>query len=300
MSRRTENPQARSWISPFMSNRGRRTSGAEPRAAGQGGKPRKGIQSVEIGLRVLDALARADGPLPLKEISRATGLSASQAHRYLTSLSRQEMVVQDAKTGHYDLGHMAIRVGLAALSRIDAIEIAEEALRRLVDRVDLTGMLGIWGEHGPVAVRWRRGRSLIFASVGLGASFPLLGSATGQIFLAYLPPSITRGLVDAELADLARRGSTIARKDIPGIIAKVRHDRCAKLDGHLAPGIWAVSAPIFDSQGELVAALTLMGNPSDKEERRARTVDELRRAAAEASEKLGFADQWPHGSAKAY
>src|SRR5688572_32868742 len=84
---------------------------AAPPQAGER-KPRKGIRSVEIGLGVLDVLARAGGPLALKEISRLTRLSASQAHRYLASLMRRDMVVQDAATGHYDLGVMALRLGL--------------------------------------------------------------------------------------------------------------------------------------------------------------------------------------------
>ena len=49
---------------------------------------RKGINSVEVGLRVLEVLSSAGHSLPLKDISRLSGLSGSQSHRYLTNLIR--------------------------------------------------------------------------------------------------------------------------------------------------------------------------------------------------------------------
>jgi DNA-binding IclR family transcriptional regulator len=260
-------------------------------------KPRKGIQSVEVGLRVLDVLTRADGALALKDISRLTGLSASQAHRYLASLMRQDMVLQDPTTGRYDLGKAALRVGLAALNRLDMVQVAEEGLRTLVARVSQTAMLGIWGERGPTAVRWRRGRSLIFASVGVGASFPLLQSATGHVFLAYLPASITRPIVEAELTEAAAKGVVRTEADVETMIATVRRQRYAELDDHFVPGIWALAAPVFDFQGEIVAALTLMGNASDGVEARDRARAELLSVAGETSERLGFAGYWPGAQA---
>src|SRR3546814_19122312 len=46
---------------------------------------RKSIQSVEIGVSVLKVLADAEGPQRLRDIAAVSGLSRSQAHRYLLS-----------------------------------------------------------------------------------------------------------------------------------------------------------------------------------------------------------------------
>jgi DNA-binding IclR family transcriptional regulator len=252
------------------------------------GKPRKGIQSVEIGLRVLNVLVQAREALPLKDISRAAGLSASQTHRYLTSLMRQEMVVQDPTNGRYDLGKMALRVGLSALNRIDALQIAEDALRSLVDRVGDTGMLCVWSDRGPIAIRWRRGRTLILSSVGVGTTFPLLGAVSGHVFLAYMPSPVTRPLLEAELAERAARGRPISEAEIAEIIARVRGQRYSAADGHIVPEMRAMSAPILDHQGEIIAALTLVGSTEDSGKQNDPMLRELLRATAQASEALGF------------
>lgn len=249
---------------------------------------RKGIGAMEIGLTVLDVLARATEPLPLKDISRIAGLSASQTHRYLASLMRKEMVIQDPLSGRYDLGKMALRIGLAALNRIEALQIAEEALRVLVDRVQETGMLCIWGERGPVAIKWRRGRALIMSSVGVGTQFPLLATVSGQVFLAHMPPLVTRPLLKVELAERAARGHPMTQAEVEKITARVRSQGFAVADGHIVPGLRALSAPILDFQGEIVAALTLVGNTEDAKQKRDPAVAELLRVTAEASERLGF------------
>jgi len=78
-------------------------------------KERAGIQSVEVGFGLLQALGEAAGPLMLRDLARAANMSAAKAHRYLVSFQRLQLVVQDAATTRYDLGPAALKLGLAAL-----------------------------------------------------------------------------------------------------------------------------------------------------------------------------------------
>ena len=70
-------------------------------------KDRAGIQSVEVGFALLQALIDAPGPLALKDLAAAAGMPAAKAHRYLVSYQRSGLVKQDAATSRYDLGPMA-------------------------------------------------------------------------------------------------------------------------------------------------------------------------------------------------
>ena len=58
----------------------------------------KGIQSVEFGGNILKLMAEAGRPLPLGELAKAAGMSASKARRYLISLSR----TGDGRAGQCD------------------------------------------------------------------------------------------------------------------------------------------------------------------------------------------------------
>jgi len=75
----------------------------------------KGIQSIEHGYRLLEALEHSGGGLSLKDLASAAGMSPSKAHFYLTSLVRVGLVSQAAVGGHYEFGPAAIRFGMAVL-----------------------------------------------------------------------------------------------------------------------------------------------------------------------------------------
>jgi DNA-binding IclR family transcriptional regulator len=81
-------------------------------------KSSHGVQSLEIGVDVLKVLVESGQALMLKEIAAAAGMPASKAHRYLVSLVRSGLVEQDSQNLKYDLGPLAIPLGLAAVDRL--------------------------------------------------------------------------------------------------------------------------------------------------------------------------------------
>lgn len=221
-------------------------------------RERKGIQSVEVGVRVVDALSHAEDTLPLGEVGRLAGISASQAHRYLTSFAKSGLVYQDAATGRYGLGPQALRWGVSAMSKTDVIEISAQALNELCARLDLTGLLCIWGDRGPTCVRMRRSAFLLGTDLGLGSIMPLLTSATGHVYLAHLPTAMTRELTQAETALARKQGQAIDMRAVAAMCAEVRRSGLAQEQGHYVARVSAIAAPVFDHQGNLAAVMTLL------------------------------------------
>src|SRR5579859_1670404 len=75
---------------------------------------RRGIQSIDTGIRLLEVLEKADGPLALKELSAKADMDPSGAHRYLASFVRCGLVRQETDS-RYDFGPLALHIGLAAV-----------------------------------------------------------------------------------------------------------------------------------------------------------------------------------------
>jgi DNA-binding IclR family transcriptional regulator len=114
-----------------------------PKAALTGLPPqRAGIQSVEVGFSLLEVLAMSPGPLMLRDLAAAAGMSAAKAHRYLVSFQRLALVMQDAATTRYDLGPAALKLGLASLSRLDSVKLARQRLQALMEQI---GQPILWG-----------------------------------------------------------------------------------------------------------------------------------------------------------
>jgi DNA-binding IclR family transcriptional regulator len=123
----------------------KQTADAEPQRAG--------IQSVEVGFSLLDVLASAGDALMLRDLAARAGMSAAKAHRYLVSFQRLGLVVQDAGTTRYDLGPAALKLGLASLSRMDAVKLARARLGALMPQIGQTLALAVWGNQGLLSLR---------------------------------------------------------------------------------------------------------------------------------------------------
>jgi DNA-binding IclR family transcriptional regulator len=208
---------------------------------GLGAVRRRGIRSVETGLRVLAALAASGGPTSLTALGARSGLSPSQTHRYLQSLVAAGMAVQDA-SARYDLGPAVIRIGIAGLARLSGFARAEVAMAQFVEETGWTALLAVWGEVGPVCVRWIPGRPPTIASFGVGSVLPLC-SAVGQVFLALLGHDET----DAPLAAVGDAAPSPQALD--ALRRRVRAERTVHQDPNTANGLQMIAAPIFDLQG---------------------------------------------------
>ncbi len=226
-------------------------------------KARAGIQSLEVGFALLDALARAAGPLMLRDLAAAASMSAAKAHRYLVSFQRLGLVQQDPQTTRYDLGPAALQLGLATLSRIDAVKMARERVGPLMLEIGHTLALAVWGNYGPTIVHWEESPGAMKVSLRLGDVMPLLSSATGRCFAAHASTQAVATLLQEELA-LARaeRRPDVPRTqlDVETLLADVRTRGLARAIDSLLPAMAAFCAPVFDCDGHLVLGIAALGS----------------------------------------
>jgi DNA-binding IclR family transcriptional regulator len=184
-------------------------------------KARLGIQSVEVAGRILAALIKAGRPAALKDLARLAGMPPGKAHRYLVSLVRLQLVSQEAMSGNYGIGPMAITLGLTGLRGIEVARTALELMPALREEIDETVMLIIWGSHGPVVHAFEESSRPVFMNVRVGSTVPMLRTAAGKLFAAHLPAKQTRDLIEAERRAMTAAGTDTGRPrrfDIPNYI----------------------------------------------------------------------------------
>lgn len=225
---------------------------------------RAGVQSVEVGASLLRALADADGPRSLSALARAAGMSSAKAHRYLVSCVQAGLVVQSERSGSYDLGPLAVRIGLAALERFDAVRVAGDRLGELRDRVGQTVTLAIWTDAGPTVARIELSRHPVTLAVRVGTTYPILTSATGRVYLAFAAELVGRERVAAELATAHVARIASAPKD-EAAVERLREEILARgyasVDQTFIVGVCAMAAPLFHQDGLLAACVTIVGRP---------------------------------------
>jgi len=256
------------------------------------GADRGGVQSVRIASFILKALAAGGGALALKDLAAATGLARAKVHRYLTSLRHAGLVSQNLDTSHYQIGPLAVEIGLVGLRRISPVAEVCNALPALRDLINQTVTVAVWGDGGPVVVAMQESDHLITMNIRIGSRLPVLTTAIGRTFLAHLPGAMTEPLVAAERRDAQRQRLTVPSvQELGGWLKEIRSRRLSRAPSALLPGVDAIAAPVFDYRDHIVAVLCVVARSDAKITGwDGSAVRALTDTAVELSARLGFID----------
>jgi DNA-binding IclR family transcriptional regulator len=256
-------------------------------------KSQAGIQSVEVGFALLDALVQAPGAMMLRDLALAAGMSPAKAHRYLVSYQRLGLVTQDGENTRYDLGPSALKLGLASLERLDAVQLARSRMDDLMEKIGHTVAIAVWGNHGPVIVHWQEPARAVTVNLRLGDVMPLLGSATGRCFAAFASSAQVQPLLKQEMSQLGdtktpRPGMPHNEKQVQILLKETREQGLGRVVDTLLPGISGLAAPVWDATGRVCLCLVSLGSSADFDADVQGTVAKaLKRCAEKLSVDLG-------------
>ncbi|MCJ0766168.1 IclR family transcriptional regulator [Variovorax terrae] len=227
-------------------------------------KSQRAVQSVEVGGRLLLALAASPEPMLLKELAAKAGLPSSRAHPYLVSFGRLGFVRQDGDgSGRYALGSAALQMGLTALHQLEPLQVARPIAEVLAAETAQAVAVAVWGNLGPTVIRMIDAVHPLHVAMRAGTVMSPFGTATGRAFA---------GVVGSEQIADAMAGMALGFEDAPrtfdvraydGQIQEARDELrqhgCTRAVGKPIPGVNAFSAPIFDHERRPVLVLTLLG-----------------------------------------
>ena len=161
-----------------------------------------------------------------------------------------------------------------------------------MEKIGHTLALAVWGNHGPTIVHWEESPQAVTVNLRLGDVMPLLSSATGRCFAAYLSKEAITPLLKEEISRAHKQG----RRDVPTTLAEartlldeVRSRGAARVVDTLLPGIVGFCAPVFDSDGHIALGMVALGPTGIFDPAWGGAVDvPLRAAAVQLSRDLGW------------
>ena len=231
-----------------------------------GGKPQRGIQSLDSTGQLLGALVAAGRPLPLRDLALAAGMPAAKAFPHLVSLQKTGLLARDA-AGNFVCGPLSLELGLIALQRLSPAREAEPEIIELAVATGLSVAMAVLGPLGPTVVRLEESARPQHVSLRVGTVLSLVHTAIGRTMAAYLPENVLAGLLARD--DLRMAGAAPSAvlgddgrlaSDYAGRLAQVRREQVDNALSRPVPGIDTLAAPVFDHTGSLALVVAVMGS----------------------------------------
>jgi DNA-binding IclR family transcriptional regulator len=245
------------------------------------------VRSVDRAAALLLALGDSQGEAGVTELARRLGLHKSTASRLLATLQRRGLVEQDDETGKYRLGLVVIRLAERAERTLDLRGLATPELERLARLTHETTGVGVLDDESLLTVAQVDGPNLIAVGDWTGRSTPLHCVASGTVLMS--------ALAEREVLRMVRRGlvrfterTIVDLEPLLEELARIRRRGYATAIGEFELGLNAVSAPIHDARGNVIAAVDVWGPAFRLTPRRIpELAAQAREAAAAISARLG-------------
>jgi IclR family KDG regulon transcriptional repressor len=256
------------------------------------------LTTLDKGLTILETLAEHPGDgLTLTELGRALGMHRSTLFRFLATLRARGYVERDPATDRYRLGVGALTLTSAFLNNLDLRQIARPFLQDLCDRTQELVHLTRMDRDEVVTIDRIEGNQPVSLQTDIGARRPAYCTASGKVFLAYLPAAETDRIL-ARGMDRKTATTITTPAEMHAHLAEARRRGYAVDDEERIDGVRCVASPIFDLDGNLTGTLSIAApTVRTSRERLDQLGEAVREAAAGLSRQLGYAAERCGGGA---
>ncbi len=232
--------------------------------------PEEFVSSLARGLAVIEAFGNGQEALTLSEVARRADISRAAARRLLRTLVTLGYSAFDGK--NFSLRPRVLALGFAYLSSVSVWDVARPFLEELVRDTGESGSAAVLDGTDIVhVIRMPSARRLMSITVKVGDRLPAHASAMGRVLLAALPKADLDAYFARARLDAITRLTVTDPRALRKILAGVRAQGWAEVDGELDIGLRAMAAPVTSRDGQVVGAIALSTLSSAKESRRGAT-----------------------------
>jgi IclR family KDG regulon transcriptional repressor len=256
------------------------------------------LSSVGNAARLLREFGKGQQHLGVSDLARRLGIAKSTAHRLVHTLTASGLLERDEETGTYRLSFILQSLGASAQGSSELHRAAAAVLDRLRNATKETVQIAVLDGCDSLYVERRESLQTLRTFGRLGNRYPAHATSTGKLLLAHLPPAE----LDKRLAVMRlTRKTPYTITDMAKLRAELGHIRARGWSENVSEaeiGIASISAPIRDSTGEVIAALSVAGPVQRQESGNLRGyVPAVMEGAAHVSRQLGWGGHGAEGPA---
>ena len=233
-------------------------------------------------VRLIEALASADGAVGVTELARQVDVDKGSVSRILHTLEAAGFVTQDPATKCYALGLTFVHLSEKALRRVTLRHAARNSLELLAKRTGESAHLGVLVQGSVLYIDQAAPTRGAWIDVPIGTLAPSHCTALGKSLLAFQPDEVQSTLrTSLDLQPFTRR--TLTSVDALSChLDQVRNLGLSFDDEEFSVGVRCIAIPILGRDGHVAATIGVCGPSPRMTDQQLRIWGELLRQEANA------------------
>ena len=224
-----------------------------------------------------------------QEISKRLNLPLSTTYKYIDVLHKRGFLEKRSGSKKIGLGVMIFRLGRVYAAGFDLIDVVTPHMNSLMEKFGETIFLTAIEGWNAICLESMEPRRLIKLSVERGRTLPLHAGASSIILLAFQNDEFVADYIEHNGLPSYTDNTITEQGALYAELKLTRERGYALSDSEVDYGAKAISAPILEPNGNLVAALTIAG-PSERfdKQRLTELIDFLCASAKGISNSIGY------------
>jgi DNA-binding IclR family transcriptional regulator len=212
------------------------------------------IQSLEVGMGIIESIAKQGRPIKFSDIQELTQITKSNLYKYLNTFTQLGILYRYKDTGEYILGSKLIEYGMAAVDQENVIDRITPFLYEINTKSSNTVLFSAWTQNGPIIVKDFNNNRGFNIGAQIGTFLPIR-SATGKVFMAFMDEQKILEWKEKEFMQI----SSEQISQLEGECESVREKEIAFAREPLVSSVSSVSVPVLNYKKQLLGAVTVVG-----------------------------------------
>lgn len=212
--------------------------------------------AIDKAVQIFDYLSQQGGST-FSQIYQGVNLPKSTTSSLLAALVAHGLLRQDKNK--YYLGLRLYEFGSKAEESFDIKKLAIEPLSQLRDATQLTCHLGVLEGAAAIYLMKLESPGAIVVRSWVGKKLSLYSSGLGKALLAWVSDAEIDELLPDEKFQILTSTTIPNRTELKKELVQIRNQGWAFDNGEDSEEVYCIAAPIFNSNGKAIAAISLSG-----------------------------------------
>lgn len=227
----------------------------ESKEAGTRRSGQEFVNSFARGLQVIRVFTRHKPRMTLSEVAEETGMSRATVRRFLLTLVQEGYVHVEGR--YFSLLPKVLDLGFSVLASMDIWDVVQPIINELAEKLQESVMAAVLDDDSVVYLARATPNRMVTVGIRIGHRMPAYLGASGRILLAQFDDGRLRKYLDGVTLASVTPVTITSKVRLREEIERARRQDYSVVDGEMEVGLRAVSVPVRDLSGKVVAALNV-------------------------------------------